>query len=266
MRRILICAAVVAATWVVPLGLQAPLAQPAVAPPTSVARVIVKFKNDSPLLRKQALSVAGRQTQQAQSLGQRIGVALDAGRALSERSHVVIGRGLSSKQLAARIAAQSDVEYAVADERKHIVAVPNDLYYAAGPAVGPTAGGPAVGQWYLKPPPPAGAASAAWGATAPAAINAEQAWDITTGSASIVVAVLDTGVRFDHPDLQGGNVLPGYDMAGPDPARRVHQRQRRQRPRRRRVGPGRLRHRRRRRPRSAAPRRTARGTAPRRSA
>ena len=100
--------------------------------------------------------MTSQQTQQATALGERIGVALDAGRALSDRSHVVIGRGLSSKQLAARIAAESDVEYAVADERKHIVAVPNDSLYATGPAVNVTNGGPVVGQWYLKPPGAAG--------------------------------------------------------------------------------------------------------------
>ncbi|HEV7574637.1 MAG TPA: S8 family serine peptidase, partial [Caldimonas sp.] len=214
MRRVLICAAVVAATWAAPLALRTPLAQTAAAAPNATARVIVKFRADSPLLRKQALSVAGQTTMQAAALGLRIGVALDAGRALSDRSHVVIGHGLGSKQLAARIAAEADVEYAFADERKHIVEVPNDPLYPTGPAVTATNGGPAVGQWYLKPPGAAGDAAN----TAPAAINAQQAWDITKGSATIVVADLDTGLRFDHTDLQGGNVLPGYDMVSADSA------------------------------------------------
>src|SRR5205085_10808368 len=34
-------------------------------------------------------------------------------------------------------------------------------------------------------------------------IKAEQAWDVTTGSPSVVIALVDTGAAYDHPDLNG---------------------------------------------------------------
>lgn len=42
------------------------------------------------------------------------------------------------------------------------------------------------------------------------AMNLPAAWDITTGQASVVVAVIDTGIG-DHADLTA-NLLPGYDL------------------------------------------------------
>ncbi len=51
-----------------------------------------------------------------------------------------------------------------------------------------------------------------WGA---ALTQAPTAWAVTKGSASVVVAVLDTGVDLSQPDLQGAFV-PGYDFVNND--------------------------------------------------
>jgi len=49
------------------------------------------------------------------------------------------------------------------------------------------------------------------GGTPDADINAPEAWEITAGDPNIVVAVIDTGVESQHPDLIN-NLVPGYDV------------------------------------------------------
>jgi serine protease len=106
--------------------------------------------------------------------------------------------GESVAASAARLRADPDVEYAEPDQRRYVHAVPNDTLYAPIDASHP-------GQWYMQKPTTL---------SAPAAVDAEAAWDVTKGSAnsgssSFVIADIDTGVRYDHPDLQG-RLLAGY--------------------------------------------------------
>lgn len=179
-----------------------------IAEPTDSARVIVKLRPDAALSRKHRLAAnasaseaLGTLTARATSLGMRLGVDLTAGRALNEHAQVVSASGISGAALAKRLAAEADVEYAVVDRRRTHFAVPNDPLYSQGATIIGSTGGPAVGQWYLHAPSREVAAS----------INATNAWALSTGRSSIVVAVLDTGVRPEHPDL-ANRLLAGYDM------------------------------------------------------
>jgi serine protease len=128
-------------------------------------------------------------------LAARVHLTMRDSRQILERMHVMrVEPAEPNESVAAtiqRLAVDPDVEYAVPDERRYLHAVPNDPLYATG------------GQWYLQGDP-----------TTPAAVNAQAAWDLTTGDPNLVIADLDTGVRFDHPDLVGSRLLPGYDFVG----------------------------------------------------
>ena len=184
---------------------QAAPANPA-ANNSAQARVIVKYRADSPLMRAHALSVSAQQVQRAQALGVRLNMALSVGAAVGEREEVIRAQGMTSEALAARLGQEADIEYAVPDGRMQHTVSPNDSLYVTGPPVGVSSGGPASGQWYLRAPT----------SDVQSGIDIEGAWSVSFGASEIVVAVLDTGVIFDHPDLkpvsQGGNLLQGFDM------------------------------------------------------
>jgi subtilisin family serine protease/archaellum component FlaF (FlaF/FlaG flagellin family) len=53
-----------------------------------------------------------------------------------------------------------------------------------------------------------------WG---PQKIGADWAWNTTKGDPSVLVAVIDTGIDYDHPDLDDNYVALGYDWVNMDP-------------------------------------------------
>lgn len=75
-------------------------------------------------------------------------------------------------------------EFAEPDYIANIILTPNDPYYASS-------------QWHLPK------------------VGAPTAWDTTTGSSAVTIAVVDSGVQANHPDL-AGRVLAGYDFANND--------------------------------------------------
>jgi len=75
------------------------------------------------------------------------------------------------------------VQYAEQDVYAYADATPNDTYYPL--------------QWHYP------------------RIGLPAAWDVVIGS-PVIVAVLDTGIRFDHPDL-AGVAVGGYDVIDNDP-------------------------------------------------
>lgn len=83
------------------------------------------------------------------------------------------------KEWAGRLKGRPEVVYAVVDTLFRPLRAANDLYF-------PTH------QWYLNK------------------IRVPEAWDVTTGSDEIIIAILDSGIDLEHPDLQA-KLVPGYN-------------------------------------------------------
>ena len=171
----------------------------------SMARVIVKFREGAELTKMLAVDATIDEAvakdllqRRADVLASRVGVALTTGRAVGPRGQVVMARGVSAQSLAATLAQDPNIEYAEVDRVRRALWVPTDPLYATGPTNGK---GPTVGQWYLRAPD----------TTLVSAANLPGAWDRTRGAANMVVAVLDSGILKDHPDLNG-QYLAGYDF------------------------------------------------------
>jgi serine protease len=124
------------------------------------------------------------------ALTRRNGLTLDVHRPITRLLHAIhvqpAPSGEPVQAMLARLRSDPAVEYAELDQRRYIHAVaPNDPLYSQ--------------QWFLQ---------AVTSSTA-SAIDATDAWSTTTGSNTLVIADIDTGVRSDHPDL-AGRLLTGY--------------------------------------------------------
>ena len=170
---------------------------PAAAAASTEHHVLVKLRpSAAAAAHVQALQVkpnqaaAGNGTMQA--LAVRSNLTFKQSREITNGLHLLqvqSASGESAEATLARLRADPDVESADMDQRRFPHAVPNDPLF--------------TGQWYEQ-------------ATQPAGIDAVTAWDTTTGRSDVVIAELDTGVRYDHPDLlaasANGRLLPGYDF------------------------------------------------------
>ena len=164
-------------------------------------RIVVKWR-DQGISALQIETLSGR----TQRLRDSSGLPLRGVRSLGRRLDVMrlpaaIGEQPMRETLA-RLRLDPAIEYVEADERRYILAAPNDPRFVAGS----DGTGQWQGQWYLASPT----------AAAPAAIDAVTAWNTTRGG-SIIVAVIDTGVQLDHPDLSG-KLLAGRDFVCNDNA------------------------------------------------
>ena len=132
--------------------------------------VIVRYRSQTGSLERQRAEIAADS---------------DASEAIGQRGvRRVRSRNLTTRQMLATLSANPDVEFVEPNYVIRAASLPNDTSFAS--------------QWGLR-----NTGQVVEGQTGiPGAdINAPAAWDITTGSRANIVAVLDTGIDFNHPDL-----------------------------------------------------------------
>ncbi len=129
--------------------------------------ILVKFKSDlSPVTRQVTIQQTGMQV---------LSVSRFSG---LMRVKVPIGQEV---EFAERFSRREDVLYAELNRILFLAGTPDDADYNE--------------QWALNN-------TGQSGGTADADMDAPEAWDIETGSSDVVVAIIDTGIRLDHEDLQ----------------------------------------------------------------
>jgi len=181
-------------------------------PEQKVDKLIVRLRTGKFQVQASAMSA-----DRAQALAKSAGAGMKALRTLAGGSHLMQLDGpmtvSEARAVAARLAQDPAVEYAEPNIRFRALLVPNETRFAQW-------------QWNLFAPTTSytgstGATTPAVTATATGGANLPLAWDYTTGSSDVIVAVIDTGIT-NHLDLNGvaggatytpaGRFLPGYDF------------------------------------------------------
>ena len=142
----------------------------------------------------------GRQTERAA----RDAVATVGGRVAERFDHAAPGlrrveldKGVDVEDAVAELNARGDVVYAEPNYRIRAAGIPNDSRFGEQYGLHNT-GQPIRGVT----------------GTNDADIDAPEAWNVTTGSSNVVVAVLDTGIAYDHPDLAPNMWVNTREVAG----------------------------------------------------
>lgn len=152
-------------------------------------QLIVKFKTSTAGTADQRLQSMGFTDHLLDTSGGGYIYSLPAGRMNTMSTREIEDQ---AKAAVKRMSNDPGVEYAQLNYVVHITRTPDDPGFAQ--------------QWHYRN-------NGSGSDEAPGGINLPRAWDRTVGSAAAVIAVIDTGILPEHPDIDDSpNLLPGFDM------------------------------------------------------